>query len=359
MSTDPTKTDPTAHEWAITDDVVRLREWGTGRIYSLPASSTSEVIIGADDTCDVRLVDGSGRTSRRHAALVRDGSRWTLRDLDSKNGVQLDGAYRRSFDLEPGSEIGIGDLILIAESSRSVALRCYLARILGWASDRTHAVDLALRAVRSAVTRRTALVVCAESNPVSIAIAVHRIAVGRERPFVTCDPRRTSTTETVRWAQNCAASQDALTAASGGTLCVWSSRLPSDFAAVRARLHEPGASTMLAVCANKPIEGDALMAAPITVLPLRDRSNELSRIVDEYADDAIAELAASGASFTNAEREWVVTHAASTLNEIETATLRLVALREFANVNRAATRLGMAHVSLARWIERRKVPLRP
>jgi hypothetical protein len=50
----------------------------------------------------------------------------------------------------------------------------------------------------------------------------------------------------------------------------------------------------------------------------------------------------------------VIEHAASTLPEIEKATRRLVALRLEDSATRAARRLGMSHVSLARWFARRR-----
>jgi transposase-like protein len=47
--------------------------------------------------------------------------------------------------------------------------------------------------------------------------------------------------------------------------------------------------------------------------------------------------------------------ATTSLSEIEKATLRLVALRSSATVSQAAARLGMAPVSLSRWVARRKL----
>jgi len=91
---------------------------------------------------------------------------------------------------------------------------------------------------------------------------------------------------------------------------------------------------------------------------LRVRTDELSRIVDEYAIDAVAELRALRASFTDADRQWVLDNAPLTLPEIEKATLRLVAIRVSRNMSDAAARLGMAPVSLSRWVGRRKLPPR-
>jgi hypothetical protein len=49
----------------------------------------AETLLGRDEACTVRLDDE--RVSRRHAALRCAGGDWSLADLGSKNGTQLDG----------------------------------------------------------------------------------------------------------------------------------------------------------------------------------------------------------------------------------------------------------------------------
>ena len=96
-------------------------------------------------------------------------------------------------------------------------------------------------------------------------------------------------------------------------------------------------------------------AAPITVPPIANRTHELGRIIEEYAADARATLAAT-ASFTPHDADWVLRHSASSFDEIEKGTQRLVALRERETLVGAAELLGMSHVALSRWIGRRRVP---
>ncbi len=60
--------------------------------------------------------------------------------------------------------------------------------------------------------------------------------------------------------------------------------------------------------------------------PLSCRGMDLHRIVAEYAVDAIAALGAPTSSFTDADRHWVCRNAATSYDEIEQATLRLVAV---------------------------------
>jgi hypothetical protein len=88
---------------------------------------------------------------------------------------------------------------------------------------------------------------------------------------------------------------------------------------------------------------------------LATRAGDLPRIVAEYAQDAIAALGAPAGSFEPDDHRWVLEYAAASFDEIEKATLRGVALWSSANTSRAAAVLGMASVSLSRWLARRSL----
>src|ERR1044071_2242255 len=96
-----TKTDLGADAWAIDDEVVRLREWGTDRSYLLPPAEDN-VTIGSAETCTLRLTDTTGCLSRQHARLAREATRWIAHDLDSKNGMRLHGGGRPPGPLRAG-----------------------------------------------------------------------------------------------------------------------------------------------------------------------------------------------------------------------------------------------------------------
>jgi DNA-binding NtrC family response regulator len=49
--------------------------------------------------------------SRVHARIARQGDAWVATDLDSRNGVLVNGAFVREERLEPGDEVRIGDAI--------------------------------------------------------------------------------------------------------------------------------------------------------------------------------------------------------------------------------------------------------
>ena len=97
-----------------------------------------------------------------------------------------------------------------------------------------------------------------------------------------------------------------------------------------------------------------LVLAPIQIPALSVRQHELDRIIDEYAQDAVVVLRSS-ASFTKIDRDWVRTHSATSLPEIEKGAWRLVALRKGGSVARAAELLVMSHASLGEWFARRRL----
>jgi transcriptional regulator with GAF, ATPase, and Fis domain len=91
---------------------------------------------------------------------------------------------------------------------------------------------------------------------------------------------------------------------------------------------------------------------PVELPPLRVRQAELPRIIDEYAQEALAAFSASRDCLTEADRTWMLRHAHSIV-DIEKMTCRTVVVRSSSNIAQAATLLGMASVSLSRWLARR------
>jgi len=353
-----TKTDPSVDDWSIDDNVFRLRHWASELTRKLPEPTDEIRIIGSNESCWLRLEDSKSCVSGRHAALVHEAGRWIIRDLGSKNGMRVDGQRREEVVLEPGIEIKIGGVTLLAESPRFAALRGFLRRILGWETAQATAVDVALRAIRMAAARRAALVLCGEDDLIPLARSLHRRYLGADRPFVVCDPRRKSSEENVRNAENHVAGMPALLAATRGSLCVWNNKLPSDFDEVKAALKDPDVRVHLTVCARNAAEAEAFGAVAIAIPSLADRKDELARIVAEYAADASLELVLPVAAFSRVDHAWVLKHETKTLPRIEKATQRLIALRaEDGNMSRAAVRLGMARMSLYKWIGRRTLPV--
>jgi hypothetical protein len=336
------------------NDVVRLRPWGTERSHELPRAAVRGWFVGTSESCALRLKDP--RAAPVHAQLTYERQRWKIREVGSEHAVRQDGMRREEFTLTPGVEIGIGNTTLIAESPHTIALREFCARMLGWERDPS-VVDHALRAIRLAMTRRTALVLRGEGDLVPIAQALHRRTLGPDAPFIVCDRRRRTAEGSVRAPTNHESGVVGFEAATGGSLCVRSSRLPRDFALLLERLREPEPSVQLVVCLDREDRG-ALLAGPvpIDVPPMRERPREVPRLVEAFAEDAIAALGAPAGCLTREELAWVAKRSAKSLADIEKATLRLVARKVSGNLGQAAALLGMAPVSLTRWLERRAAP---
>jgi pSer/pThr/pTyr-binding forkhead associated (FHA) protein len=78
-----------------------------GETFELDAEA---LVIGRHEECDIVLNHRS--VSGRHARVVREGEDYRIIDLDSSNGVKVDGERYRSMPLEPGDIIELGHVTL-------------------------------------------------------------------------------------------------------------------------------------------------------------------------------------------------------------------------------------------------------
>lgn len=350
----PTATNLLLEEWAINDDVVRLREWGTNHVYALHADHHPGPIIGSTATCAIQVHDRTRRTSREHAELQRVQGRWAVLDR-SKNGLYRDGARLDKFVLTPGIEVGLGGgVTLVAESARLIALRSALARMIGWSAASAESLDLALRAVRFTAQRRMTLVLCG-TDLVPLAEELHRLSLTTARPFVLCNPRR-RTSESAWNRTRCAPTGSAaLAEAAGGTVCLSTKYLPSDLRTLMRGLRRPECQTQLVVCSERAEDAELFNAAPIVIPALTSRKEEIDRIIEAYAVDA-ADLLGLGEHWLNAaERTWIRGNL-HTLAEIQKATIRLAAIKQGGSMTAGARRLGISHVAMAKWLRTHKFP---
>jgi hypothetical protein len=350
----PTTTNILLEEWAIHDDVMRLREWGTSRVYALHADQHPGPLIGSAPSCSIHVHDRTRRTSREHAQLQRVQGRWAVIDR-SKNGLYRDGAKLDKFVLTPGIEIGLGGgVTLVAESARLIALRSALARMLGWSAASAEPIDLALRAIRLAAQRRMTLVLCGV-DVVPLAEELHGLTLTAARPFVLCNPRR-RTSESAWNPMRCAPNGSAaIKEAAGGTVCLSTKRLPSDLRTLMRGLRRPECQTQLVVCSERAADAELFNAAPIVVPPLSSRKDEIERIIEEYAIDTAGPLGLGEHWLHAAERAWIRNHM-RTLAEIQKATVRLAAIRQAGSMSAGAARLGISHVAMLKWLRTHHFP---
>ena len=79
------------------------RDGHPDEIYQL---QSAETLIGRAPTNDLRFKDES--MSREHAVILWEDSAYTIEDLQSTNGIRVNGKKQRSAELEDGDEVVIG-----------------------------------------------------------------------------------------------------------------------------------------------------------------------------------------------------------------------------------------------------------
>jgi hypothetical protein len=83
--------------------------WAGPRVpaLALPAHTLEPLTIGRSRSCDCMV--GEPSVSRRHAELRREGERWLLRDLGSRNGTRVNGLrVLEEAEVRPGDVVSFG-----------------------------------------------------------------------------------------------------------------------------------------------------------------------------------------------------------------------------------------------------------
>lgn len=340
-----TKADPTGAGWEIRDDVVRLRWFGGERMFSLEPGR--RYVVGTAEDCEIRLEDPSQRVSRHHASIERGEDGWTMRDLDSTNGLRLDGEERKSFALAPGIEVELGAVKLIAESERSMQLIELLRRYLGW--SRWSDVDEALRGVRQMANRRAALIIHGDGSLFSFARRLHVTTLGDGRPFRAHEVNETGMATLER--------------AIGGTLYFSAEKLPDDFPLVLASVRLPDTNVRPIIGSDAPKRTARFahlmrQVATVVIPPLSTRSDELERVLHAYAVDAASRFGIPQAPLRPHDLRWVQqggTLKVTTHAEADDVMERLVAARTW-GIAGGAARLDIHHAALSRYLRKRGIP---
>ncbi len=258
--------------------------------------------------------------------------------------VVRDGArFRMSHELAPPIEL------TPIELTRQSKLRAFAGRLLGW--GRTPAIAHALDAIHTCFAGRGELWIRGPGDLAPIAGTLHRLASDLA-PFIMCDPRRGNERASTRSPCNVPGIADAISAASGGTLCVRSRHLPRDFSSTVDQLRS---ADLALVFILEPRERRS-DERPIDVPYIHDRRSEMPRLVGELLDEAQRELCIARSGVTSLDLAWLIEHAGPEFSDVVKCVDRVFALRSSATLLAAAEVLQIAPVSLTRWARRRPQP---
>jgi hypothetical protein len=92
---EPVEEEPEPHELAAVSFA--------GEHHELPGHP---ITLGRSKDCDIRLADPN--VSRRHAEIRPDGTGWTVVDLGSTNGIEVDGRRVKELALRDGARFTLG-----------------------------------------------------------------------------------------------------------------------------------------------------------------------------------------------------------------------------------------------------------
>jgi hypothetical protein len=95
-------------ELGVEREVISLVE--DGRRHEVRKRRT---VIGRSKDCDIQLADPN--VSRRHAELRQEGTAYWIVDLDSTNGIEINGHRMKRAKLEEGDTVTIGSTDLVFE----------------------------------------------------------------------------------------------------------------------------------------------------------------------------------------------------------------------------------------------------
>ncbi len=235
---------------------------------------------------------------------------------------------------------------------RDRELRVFCRRLLGSSEAQSVQVDDAVKGVISAIARRMPIALRGTSDLIPVAYALHRRIVGTDRPFVVCDPRRREVEGSVRAPPNRRTVALALESAMDGSICLRSRRLPTDFDRLRESVRDAAPFPTVFVCLHGDDRVRDLVCHPLEVPPLAARASEFHGLLQEALDEAATALGTGHLRLPRQAQQGAMKRVAS-FAELEKTALRIVALATAPNPSQAAVRLGMAPVSLKRWLHHR------
>jgi transcriptional regulator with PAS, ATPase and Fis domain len=111
---DATKTAGHARPVATPEALITILRWVRPLNGAVTAVTDAPAIVGRDTACVTRL--DTAEVSRRHAEVRRVAGTARVRDLESKNGVFVNGKQEEDAELHPGDVVRLGDAVAMVEN---------------------------------------------------------------------------------------------------------------------------------------------------------------------------------------------------------------------------------------------------
>jgi sigma-54 dependent transcriptional regulator, acetoin dehydrogenase operon transcriptional activator AcoR len=124
---DATKTTGHARSGAAPEALITILRWVRPLHGAVTAVTDAPAVVGRDPTCATRL--DTAEASRRHAEFRLVAGSARVRDLESKNGVFVNGKREVDAALHPGDVVRLGDAVAVVENVSPDELEG--ARLLG------------------------------------------------------------------------------------------------------------------------------------------------------------------------------------------------------------------------------------
>jgi DNA-binding NtrC family response regulator len=157
-----------------------------GRTLDVPFEAGS-LIIGHDASCELVLDDDT--LSARHCEIFHDGKAWVLRDLDSTNGVHVDGVRVREAYLHAGARLQLGELELAVQDAGQQRVPVSAASRFGPLVGASPAMRALFAQLDAIAASPAPLLIEGETGTGKdvAAQAIHQASPRRDGPFVVFD----------------------------------------------------------------------------------------------------------------------------------------------------------------------------
>jgi predicted component of type VI protein secretion system len=143
----------------------------TGKQSGKTIDVSKATIIGRGETAQFQIADNSA--SREHCKVFEQAGAWTVADLNSRNGIVVNGIKTNRKNLSNGDEIKIGETTIVFEMASAPAAAAPAAAKRSAAKQEKEAAFAAARAGAAAPGKRPAARTAASAGDSGVKVSDH------------------------------------------------------------------------------------------------------------------------------------------------------------------------------------------